>query len=99
MKKLFVISAATIVLAARVNAQVSQVSLQTEIKDDKKEATAIKKEETEKRKELKKSEGNEVSDQAQQQFRIDFGDIPLDKWGSTTHFEEASFLHKAYALT
>jgi hypothetical protein len=99
MKKLFVISAATIVLAARVNAQANQVSIKTEIRDDKKEATAIKKEEKEKRKELKRSEGNEVSDQAQQQFRIDFGDIPVDKWERTANFDEASFLNKGYPMT
>ena len=99
MKKLLVISAATIVFAAGVNAQAEQASLKSEIKDDKKEMTTIKKEEKEKRKELKKSEGNEVSDEAKQQFRIDFGNIPVDKWERTTDFDEASFLNKGYPMT
>ena len=91
MKKLIVLSAMTFVLAAAGNAQTNEASLKNEIKTDKKEESAIKKEKQKEKKELRKLEGKEVSYHTQDQFARDFGDIPGVKWTRSAYYDVAVF--------
>ena len=91
MKKLFILSVVTFILAAEGNAQIGEASLKEEIKNGRNEESAIKKETRVKRRELKKLEGKEVSYQAKQAFYKDFGNIPVSQWERITNFDKAIF--------
>ena len=99
MKKLLVLSATTFILVAAVNAQTSVALAKNEIKTDKKQELAIKKEKREERKELKKLEGKEVSYQSMQAFYGDFGKIPVSKWERTAYYNRATFIKDGQVMT
>ena len=99
MKKLLFLSAATFILVAAVHAQTSVALAKNEIKSDKKQEAAIKKEKREERKELKKLEGKVVSDLSKQAFNEDFGKIPVSKWKRTENFDEATFIKDGEVMT
>lgn len=85
MKKLFILSIATVVASFAVNAQQKEEAIVK--KEIKKEKYELRKE----KKELKKLEGKDVSYQAKQSFTIDFGNIPVSQWKRTANFDEATF--------
>ena len=91
MKKLFFLSAAAVILAATVNAQITPASLKSEIKVDKKVESNIKKEKKEDRKELRKLKGNEVSYQAKQAFARDFAGVTFMSIERLDNFDEFTF--------
>ena len=99
MKKLLFLSAATFILVAAVHAQTSVDLVKNEIKSNKKQESAMKKEEREERKELKKLEGKVVSDQSKEAFYGDFGKIPVSKWGRTAYYDEATFIKDGEVMT
>ena len=92
MKKLLFLFAVSFLIASSVNAQTDKEVVKSEIKNDKKKESAIKKEKREERKELRKLEGKEVSYQAKEAFRGDFGNIPVSKWERLTNFDKATFV-------
>lgn len=92
MKKLLFLFAVSFLIAASVNAQTDKQFVKNEIKNDKKKESVIKKEKREERKELRKLEGKEVSYQAKEAFRGDFGNITVSKWERLTNFDKATFV-------
>ena len=99
MKKLLFLSAATFILVAAVHAQTSVALVKNEIKSYKKQESAMKKEKREERKELKKLEGNVVSDQSKDAFYGDFGKIPVSKWERTAYYDKATFIKDGEVMT
>jgi hypothetical protein len=77
MKKLLLLSAATIMLAAALQAQPGLASVKTEKKEE--------------RKELRKLNGNVVSERAKEQFFSDFGNMSGAQWKRSTNFDEVVF--------
>ena len=99
MKKLMILSAVTFILAAKVNAQTTEVYVKNDIIQLKNQESVIRKEKLEDKRELRKLEGNEVSYQSKQQFYVDFGDIPEPQWERTANFDEATFSKDGQVLT
>jgi hypothetical protein len=98
MKKLFVLSAATFVLASAINAQPSYEFAKNNIASLYSQESGIKMEKPEDRKELKKLEGIEVSDLTKDQFYSDFGSFPETQWKRTANYDEASFIKDGQVL-
>ncbi len=101
MKKLFIMSTVTFLLASAASAQSSVASLDRDIRNNRKEESEIKKEKRVERREIRKLEGKEVSYQAKQAFYTDFGNVPAGRWMRTNNFDEVLFtkdghLMKAY---
>lgn len=97
MKKLFLLPMALTIVAAVHAQDIAAVKKnETTLKHEKK---VIKKEEKEKRKELRKLEGKEVSAQAKQAFYSDFGNIPVKKWERTINYDEAVFTKDGHQMT
>lgn len=91
MKKLFVFSVASFLIATGINAQTSEAAVKKNIASlNRKEAT-IEKEKRKEKKELRKLEGKEASFQAKQAFIREFGNIPVSQWRRTANFDEATF--------
>jgi hypothetical protein len=99
MKKLIVLSAATVIVAATVSAQNDQDYVKDDIAGLKKQEYAIRKEKLEDKRKLKELEGNEVSDRSKQQFYDDFGNIPDAQWERTMNYDEATFTKNGQVLT
>jgi len=91
MKKLISLSVATFVLAMAVKAQTGEEYVKADIHNLNKEKSEIRKEKKKEKKELRKLIGNEVSALAKEQFKNDFGDIPVTQWERIENFDEASF--------
>jgi hypothetical protein len=98
MKKLFVLLAATFVLASAINAQPSYEFVKNNIASLNSLESGIKKEKLEVRKELKKLEGNDASDLSKEQFYSDFGSFPETQWKRTANYDEASFIKEGQVL-
>ena len=99
MKKLIILSAATFILAATVNAQTDEAFVKNDIAELNKQQSVIKKEKLEEKKELKKLKGKEVNYQSKIEFSIDFGNIPEPQWERTANFDEATFTKDGQVLT
>lgn len=86
MKKLIVLSAAVMMLAASVNAQneTAKTTVKKEIRSEKKDMKM-------ERKALRKLEGKEVSFQAKLQFQNDFNNAPILASKRSGIFDEFSF--------
>ena len=91
MKKLLLLSAATLAIASAVHAQTDEVYVKNDIKSINKEEKSVKKEKRNDRKELRVLRGGEVSLWSKEQFRIDFEDITDVTWERTQNFDEATF--------
>lgn len=98
MKKLLALSAATFVLASAINAQRSDEFVRNNMASLNSQESVIKKEKLEDKKELKRLEGNDVSDQSRDQFYNDFGSIPETQWKKTAKYDEASFIKDGQVL-
>ena len=83
MKKPLLLTAATLVLVAAIHAQTSETSL-------KKITPVIKQQKNDKREELKKLPGTEVSPLAQQEFYKIYGNIPA-VWNRTLNYDQVTF--------
>ena len=91
MKKLIIASFSLLLAAATTQAQTSYTALKTNIKKDKQEQAASKKEKREERKELRKLEGKEVTYQSKEHFEQDFPSAKEVTWKRTDYFDEATF--------
>ena len=91
MKKLLILSAATVLFSYATQAQTEISSIKQDEKKLTKEERMLKHERKEEKKELRKLKGSEVSYQAKQAFISDFGDIPVSKWERSNNFDEAVF--------
>ncbi|MEP7374277.1 MAG: hypothetical protein ABI675_12855 [Chitinophagaceae bacterium] len=91
MKALITFSAATLMLAASVNAQTIEASVKNDIASLNKQESVIKKEKKEEKKEIRTLKGTEVSYQAEQQFMQDFGNINVTRWERTPEYDKAVF--------
>ena len=98
MKKLFILAAAAMIIAATTHAQTRDAIVKNEIARNKKEDALIKKDEKSERKALRKLEGNEVSYFAKQAFYQDFGNVPVSRWERTKFFDEATFTQNAQVM-
>lgn len=83
MKKIMVLAAAAFMAFTSVQAQ-QEVAVKKDIKELKKEKRADEKQ-------LRKLEGNDVSVQSKDQFRVDFGNIDNVQWKRNGYFDEAVF--------
>jgi hypothetical protein len=99
MKKLFILSAATFILIATINAQASQVSPEKSSNDQKKEALISKKKKPAETEELKKLKGAEVSPLAKQEFYQIYGNIPGAVWKRTLNYDQVFFSRDGKAMT
>ena len=99
MKRLLILSAATLVLATAVNAQTSTASVKKDIANLNKQGSVIKKEKREERKELKKLKGSEVSYQAKEEFYRDFNNMTVTKWERTGNYDKATFTKDGQVMT
>jgi hypothetical protein len=91
MKNLVLLIIAIFAISTFVNAQVDKSAIKKDIKIINKEESALNKEKKIERKELRKLNGAEVSNQAKQQFLIDFPNATDAQWKRTTVFDEVSF--------
>jgi len=99
MKKIIILSAATFILAATVNAQTSEASFKKNSKSQRSESAISKKKKLTKTKELKKPEGTEVSSLAKQDFYQRYGNIPGAVWKRTINYDQVSFTSDGEAMT
>lgn len=84
MKKLLLLSAASLIIAVTVNAQTEKSIL-------KKEAKSETREKRETKEELRRLGGTETSYQAKQEFISDFGNTTVTKWERTDNYDKATF--------
>lgn len=91
MKKLLILSAATVLFSYATQAQTEISSIKQDEKKLTKEERMLKHERKEEKKELRKLKGSEASFQAKQAFISDFGNIPVSKWERSDNFDEATF--------
>ena len=89
MKKLFILSTAAFLIAGIANAQAPTALARNDIKTEKRNE----------RKELRKLNGNTVSQNAKDQFAVDFGNTPGDKWERTANFDEVTFRKNGKEMT
>jgi len=89
MKKILFLSAATVIFAAHVQAQLSMLSAKTEKRTERKAE----------KKELRKLKGNVVSEASRQQFSRDFGPVTGVSWKRTVNFDEVNFKKNGKAMT
>jgi hypothetical protein len=99
VKKLFIFSAAGIIIAASVNAQTNIETLSSDVPLVNKNETSNKKEKKEERKELRKLKGQEVTYQSREAFYKDFGDVPVSKAERTTNFDKFTFTKNGLEMT
>jgi hypothetical protein len=99
MKKLIVLSVMTFILAAVGYSQATEAMLKKEIKGDRKEESAIKKEKRKERRDLRKLEGTVVSYSTREQFAGDFDNIHDAKWTRNAYYDEATFTKDGQAWT
>jgi hypothetical protein len=91
MKKLIVLSAMALILAATGYSQTTEAMLKKDIKADRKEESAIKKEKRKERRELRKLDGTVVRYGTREQFAQDFGNIRDARWARSAYYDEATF--------
>ena len=94
MKKFFLLSAATVMIAASLNAQTAKKEIKHEVKAIHKEERLEKREERKEKKELRKLEGPEVSYQSIQAFERDFHNVSNPSWKRSAYFDEVTFTNK-----
>lgn len=92
MKKLFLLTAVSFMVATAVNAQTTPASLKKEIRLDKKDGQKM--DEKKERKALRKLNGTEVSYQSNQAFAKDFGNITPISSERLDNFDEFTFTTK-----
>jgi hypothetical protein len=92
MKKIKMSALAIIFAVSGANAQSSDIAIRNDVKTDKQEDAAVRKEKRVEKKELRK-EDRDVSYQSKQQFYSDFGNVPVQQWSRTSYFDEATFLN------
>ena len=91
MKKQIILCAATFFIAAAASAQTNEMLVKNDIQKDRFHESEIKNSIHQDKKELRKMEGQEVSDLAREQFKVDFGNIPVNAWEGINNFDEATF--------
>jgi hypothetical protein len=99
MKTFLLLSAATGMMLAAVNAQTNKLLVKNDLSNLHRHEKVIKKEIKEDKKELRNLEGKEVSYLARQAFYRDFGRLPDISWKRGTYFDEATFNKKARKIT
>ncbi|HEY5406047.1 MAG TPA: hypothetical protein VIJ92_03130 [Ginsengibacter sp.] len=92
MKKQIILYAAIFFIAAAASAQTNEMLVKNDIQKDRFNESEIKTNIHADKRELRKMEGTEVSNLAKAQFKIDFGNIPVDAWERTNNFDEATFV-------
>lgn len=92
MKKLFIFSVATMLMAGAAAAQTTETVVKQDLKSVSKNERQMRKEKKEERKELRKIRSTEASYQSKQQFLVDFPNISAKSWKHTDGFDEATFV-------
>jgi hypothetical protein len=91
MKKIVILSAATFITAATVNAQSDTASVKKDKAALEQQESVIKNEIKAETKVVKKLKGNEVSYRSKEAFIGDFGNIPVKRWKRTENFDKVTF--------
>jgi hypothetical protein len=91
MKKSILFIVAFVSISSLVNAQ-DPSTVKKEIKTIKNEEATLQKEKKEKRKELRKLNGLEVSSLSKEHFAVDFSGVTDAKWIRSDYFDEATFI-------
>ena len=91
MKKQIILCAVTFFIAAAASAQTNAMLVKNDIQKDRFNESEIKNNIREDKKELRKIEGTEVREPSKTQFKVDFGNIPVDAWERVNNFDEATF--------
>ena len=99
MKKLFIFSAAGILIAGSANAQANIESFNNDMATLNSSKSTTKKEKKEEKKELRKLKGQEVTYQSKQAFYRDFGDLPVSKMERSSYFDKITFTHNGQEMT
>jgi hypothetical protein len=99
MKRLLIVSAATVLTVATIQAQTEEISLKSDVQNLHQQTKEIKKEERGEKKELRKLEGENVSYQSKNAFYADFGNVPGTTWTRGDYFDEAHFIKDGQAMT
>lgn len=89
MKKLIMVSAVSLILAATANA--NSVSYNSNLKKHDRSISAARKEKKEERKETRRIEDKEASYQSMEQFYIDFGNVPITGSSRTGIYDKIFF--------
>lgn len=90
MKQVLVFSVSLMMIGVTVHAQ-STDALKGDLQTAKRQEKTIKGEEHRDRKELRKLEGKDVSEQAKAAFRTDFGSVEPSRWERTANYDEAFY--------
>ncbi len=99
MKKLFILSAAVLLVFAAANAQTDEAATKNDIASLSKKESSIKKQKREKKKELKMLNGKDVSNQSKSEFIRDFGNITDVTWTRGNYYDEGDFIKDGMATT
>ncbi len=94
MKKLAILSMTAMFALAflQLSAQDVKKEIKSEIKTEKTDVKVEKRAIKTEREELRKLEGNEVSEKTKDTFYADFGDVPNVKWKRAIYLDEAVFI-------
>jgi hypothetical protein len=91
MKKQIILCVATFLVTTAACAQTNEMLVKNDIQKDRFNESEIKSSIHHDKKELRKIESKDVSYLSKAQFKIDFGDIPVDAWERINNFDEATF--------
>jgi len=92
MKKQIILCAVTFFIAAASSAQTNEMLVKNDIQKDRFNESEIKNSIHHDKKELRKIESKNVSYLSKAQFKLDFGNIPVDAWERVNNFDEATFI-------
>lgn len=92
MKKILLLTFLSLVGITSLNAQSQKAYLKKNIARIEKNEAILKKQKQANKQQLKTLISKEASEQAKQQFVVDFGNLPVSLWERTNQYDEATFV-------
>ncbi len=92
MKKILLLTFLSFVGITSLNAQSQKAYLKKNIARIEKNEAILKKQKQANKQQLKTLISKEASEQAKQQFVVDFGNLPVSLWERTNQYDEATFV-------
>ncbi len=92
MKKILLLTFLSLVGMTSLNAQSQKAYLKKNIAKIEKHEAILKKQKQDSKQQLKTLISKEASEQAKQQFAVDFGNYPVSLWERTNQYDEATFV-------
>jgi hypothetical protein len=99
MKKVLLLTFLSLVGITSLNAQSQKAYLKKNIARIEKHEAILKKQKQDNKQQLKTLISKEASEQAKQQFIIDFGNYPVSLWERTNQYDEATFVKDGREFT